>query len=119
MIKIMDRSLRYYIKRPMFTYGLIGHSRSVRLYSLFVMDLLEQDLLEYKRSSPNSWSIDMSLFVKGTTQRLEYQYMCLYINRLLRKKLNEIENRNDEAQVKKNMALALQAMQTNLEGETK
>lgn len=111
MIKFMDRSIWYYMKRPMFTYGLIGHPPGVRLYSLFIMDLLEQDLLEYKRVGKNSWSSYEEWFIKGTNQQVEYSNICYYVGILLTKKRKEIESKERETRIKHNMNLALQAMQ--------
>ena len=119
MIKFMDRSIWYYIKRPMFTYGLIGRPRGVRLYSLFIMDLLEQDLLEYRYVGTNPWSSYKEWTIKGTNQQVEYENICYYIVVLLTKKRKEVENKEQEASVKLKMTLALQAIQTNSEGETK
>ena len=119
MIKFMDRSIWYYIKRPMFTYGLIGHPPGVRLYSLFIMDLLEQDLLEYRKVGASSWSSSKEWIIKETNQQVEYAYICYYINRLLYKKKQEVENKEQETRIKHNMNLALQAMQTEKEGDTK
>ena len=116
MIKFMDRSIWYYIKRPMFTYGLIGHPRGVRLYSLFIMDLLEQDLLEYRSVGKNSWSSYQEWVIKGTNQQVEYANICYYVAILLTKKRKEVENKEQEASVKRKMTLALQTMQ---KGETK
>ena len=78
MIKIMDRSIWYYVKRPAFSLSLFFNQPAVRTYSLYVMDLIEGDLLEYKDNSPYHSNGDW--FVKGTDKKISTCYTSVYID---------------------------------------
>ena len=86
MIKIMDRSLWYYIKRPSFSLSLCQSDPPQRVYSLFVMDLIEQDLLEYRDFYAVGNTRNYGWYIKDTDQQIDQNKTLTFIDKILRKK---------------------------------
>lgn len=99
MIKFMDRSIWYYMKRPNFTLSLLLSKKPVRLYSLFVMDLIEQDLVEYDPVTSRSvW--DSNWMIRWSDKRVRTEFTNSYIDHLLGNKTRAIEEAKEEDRVK-------------------
>lgn len=109
MIKIMDRSIWYYIKRPVFSFSLYFHQPAVRTYSMYVMDLIEGDLLEHKDVPP--YTSAGGWFVKGTDKKISSLYTSVYIDDILREKKRKMESEKDLNTVKNKIAEDLQSLQ--------
>lgn len=110
MIKIMDRSLWYYIKRPWFSYSLYLSKPAIRMYSLFVMDLIEQDILEYRDIFQFAGSKD-GWYIKGTDQKINQNMTLYYIDELLKKKKYQIDSAKMTESSKQLIAKQLAALQ--------
>lgn len=107
MIKIMDRSLWYYIKRPSFAVSLLYSSPSVRTYSLFVMDLIEADMIEYDpvgSSYKNDWKI------KGTPSWVDCNLTNSCIDGILRQRYRKLLDDKQKRKVEEKIATHLEAL---------
>lgn len=106
MIKIMDRSLWYYIKRPNFALSLLYSSPSVRTYSLFVMDLIEANYIEYDDDAPYRKEFK----IKNSTEHIDHSnlnsHVRMELNNIQRSFLDHIA----EARVKSKIAKHLNTL---------
>jgi hypothetical protein len=94
----MGRSIWYYVKRPLFTLGLILAEPHIRLYSIFVMDLIESDMIEYKPwSHMHDWR---RWYIRGTNEEITKSNTIVYINSLLRSKETKITQSEAITEVK-------------------
>lgn len=107
MIKIMHRSIWYYIKRPNFAFCLLFSTPSVRTYSLFVMDLIEADMIEFDlvgSSYKNDWKI------KGTISCVDKSLTNLYIDDILRQQYRKMLDEKQKSKVEEKIATHLEAL---------
>lgn len=104
MIKIMDRSIWYYIKRPSFAVSLFYSSPSFRTYSLFVMDLIEADMLEFDPAGFSSWKI------KETKSWINESLTNSYIDSILRQKHKQLSSVIQKRKVEEEISKHLNAL---------
>lgn len=111
MLKIMDRSLWYYIKRPNFAVSLFYSSSSTRTYSLFVMDLIEADMVEYDPAGYPEWKIGYSEWkIKGTPSWIDNNLTNSYVDSILKQKYRKILNEKQKRKVEEKIATHLEAL---------
>lgn len=112
MIKFMDRSILYYIKRPVFSLSLLYSKRPVRMYSIFVMDLIEQDLVKYE---PNYSRYGSDWTIKGSTKRVNLDSINSYVRTILYRK----EEQEKEFLYEQRIKNMIRDQITDIEGSTK
>lgn len=106
MIKFKNSSIWYYLKRPRFAYSQLYSDQSTRIYSLFIMDMIEQDLIELV-AEPSYSSYSSSWKLKFSGERIRHNVLNSYIKKLLNKKERQFIENTDVDKIKSLIKLHL------------